>query len=96
MKQELLRLRADKLKIEQEQLLGNLIDVEETKSVLMRILNVLKGELMGLPGRLCHAVAHKEPTKVKEIIDVAVRTSLNNVADNLSKLSDSVISDSRN
>jgi hypothetical protein len=59
-----------------EQLRRSTITIAECNETLERIKSVVGTDLLRLPGSLCHDLAGRDPQHIQQLLDAALRSSL--------------------
>lgn len=77
-KQRILRLRLsnEMRRSKLEQLRRSTITIAECNETLERIKSVVGTDLLRLPGSLCHDLAGRDPQHIQQLLDAALRSSL--------------------
>jgi hypothetical protein len=77
-KERILRLRlANQLRrTSLEVLRQSTVALSECVEALEGIKSRVSGELLKLPGSLCHELAHREPRHIQQLLDGALRSAL--------------------
>lgn len=87
-RKRLTRAKAIKVETENDVMLKSLIPLQDVTDTMSAILSALKGELLGLSGRLAEELASEaDAAVVKQVISTEVRSALNRVAAKLAGLS---------
>lgn len=78
------RLKADKLEVEIKQLKGELIAIETVAQEVLEIMVTLRGEFLGLPGRLAMQLSKiDKAAECKRVLADEIRLTLNRSSEKL-------------
>jgi len=77
---ELDKLKTEKLRLDLAERKGDLTSFAETARQLQGIMSVLKAELLGVPGRVCHKLVGKNAGEIKKLLRAEQAKALNRAA----------------
>jgi len=85
-KEKLLIIKTEKETIELKKLKGEVLETEQVCQSVMGIMNVLKSDFLGIPGRIVHLLQNKSVPEQKKLLSFEIRACLNLAADELENI----------